>query len=266
MTWLKEHFQQFVLPGLSGFSSFTSYTDESTVHQFRRGELKLPLSYTPFFTPQELSVIKNQWRSVKKAAAGRPILLAGRDVFIYEILARREGFPTVFRPDISRNTMHHVVEDYREHFLVDTGFAGHIPKALSIKNYMMASSDEVKTQGASYGTYYCTCRMCRRSKLRGITPLTKETYQIFPRMKGSRSLALKIERTPKYWKRSYYRDGRSHGGHPSYPQGPTGIFQELSPTSEFIAAARLTIEVYTSNAPKFSPVVTITRPEGMYLD
>jgi len=80
MGWLQEHMETFVQPYL-GFT---------------------PTDPLPYFSPQELTVIKNTWRSVKQHAEGRDLLLAGRDVFIFEILARRENYPTTFMPECSR--------------------------------------------------------------------------------------------------------------------------------------------------------------------
>jgi hypothetical protein len=178
-----------------------------------------PKGYTRHFSPNDMSVIKNMWRKVKCEANGKPILLAGRDVFVFEVLARREHFPTTFRPDISRHTVSKVKEDYSGYFLFDTGFAGSIPKGLSIGNYTMASS------------------LKNRVSNRGL--LKTETNQAFPRMKGARSLALKIEYTPKYWKAGYWRD-------------ETGISQVFTDPDEFLRAAHLTIEIFTDSSPRLS--------------
>lgn len=180
MGWLQDHMREFVEPVL-GYH---------------------PSQSASYYTPEELTVIKNLWRSAKSKANGRPILLPGRDVFVFEVLARREGFPTVFRPDISRLTVEHVTEDYSGHFVFDTGYAGSIPKLLNAKLFSLAS---------------------------GI-------HQAFPHLKGSRSLVLKIENSPKYWRRAFWRDG---------------IMQELSDPFDFSRAAQLTQEIYRSSAPRF---------------
>ncbi len=190
MGWLQDHMTQFVVPVL-GFQPS-------------------PLASTPYFTQEELTVLKNLWRSCKAKAAGRPILLPGRDVFVFEILARREGFPTTFRPEISRLTVEYIKEDYSQHFIFDTGYAGTIPRALRCQSFSLAS---------------------------GIN-------QAFPHLKGSRSLVLKIERTPKYWKRGFVLDGV--------------IKQDLSSVPEFIAAATITEQVYKNSAPKFNGGVPLS--------
>lgn len=244
MSWLNDHLNAFVKPIVGYIPT-------------------LPKDYASLFTPNELSIIKSQWRAVKCAAkqVGKPILLAGRDVFVYEILARRENYPTTFRPDISRLTAEHVKEDYSGHFLFDTGFAGSIARDLKITQYTMGSSSEVLS---FFSNGSCNCLACRRK--RGIQPLVKDVHQVFPRMKGSRSLALKIEWTPKYWKRGYTRQERGLLSDNNWADWTHNIHQDLSPLSEFIKAALLTIEVYTSNAPKFVEQVVITNPMESFLD
>lgn len=209
--WLHKHLEEFVKPVLGEVPRLTKHDKH-------------------FFTPHEMSVVKNTWRSVKRQAQGRPILLPGRDVFIFEILARREGYPTTFRPDISRITVDHIKEDYSNQFLLDTGFMGSIPNRLRSKRYTMVSANR------THQTIYTHA------------PINEETHQVFPRMTGSRSLALKIEYTPKYWKRAFVHglmdEERTPRGHE--------IRQELSDRDEFRRAALLTIEIYTDSSPKFT--------------
>lgn len=196
MGWLSTHLEEFVRPQL-GF---------------------IP-SKVDFFTTEELTVIKNIWRSSKVAAASRPMLLAGRDAFVFEILARRENFPTTFRPDISRATVSIVKEDYSNYYLLDTGFMGSIARGLFISHYGLASAE------------------------RGISA----KYQTFPHLKGARSLALKIEATPKYWMTGKYIDTSVNLFNPTREILP----QEFSSKPEFERAAGITIQVYTNSSRKF---------------
>lgn len=187
MGWLATHLEEFVKPRL-GFVPEVEH----------------------FFTQEELTVMKNIWRSVKRQAGSRPVLLAGRDVFVFEVLARRENFHTVFRPDISRATVHLIPKDlYRGYYLFDTGFAGSIAKSLGLDSFILASA---------------------------LRPMANR-YQVFPNLKGSRTFALKIEATPKYWTIAQYDDDK--------------IMQTLSPRAEFERAASITIQVYKNSAPKF---------------
>ena len=190
MRWLQIHLEEFVKPRL-GF---------------------IPAKVN-FFTSSELTVIKNIWRSEKVRSASRPMLLAGRDAFVFEILARREGFPTTFRPDISRATTNYIKEDYRNYYLLDTGFMGSIARGLKIENYGLASAN-----------------IFMASK-----------YQTFPRLTHARSLALKIESTPKYWETAQYET----------TSDDVKILQGFSKNDEFARAAGVTIQIYTNSAPRF---------------
>jgi hypothetical protein len=169
-----------------------------------------PLGY---FTQEEMTVIKNAWRSIKKKADHKQILLPGRDVFIFEILARREGYPTIFVPECSRQTVNALYEklgsSISDCYLFDTGFAGTIPKALRTKRFNMLSHHDMSG-----------------------------SVQVFPRLSFSRGLALKVEKTPKYWS-----SGRID------PEN--AVVQDQSDIFEFARAARLTIEVYRNSSPKF---------------
>jgi hypothetical protein len=214
-SWLSSHLEGFVKPVLGYIPN-------------------LPKGYTRFFSPKEMSIIKNLWRSVKNESVNKPILLAGRDVYIFYVLAMREGKEVTFRPDISRLTVDHIREDYTGYYLFDTGFIGSIPKGLSIPHYKMVSA----TLGVS-----------NRELLR------EPSRQVFPRLQGARGLALKIERTPKYWKRAFNIDNRKWNWSPTslanVTTGSVEIGQELTEPEEFLRAAHLTIEVYTDSSPKF---------------
>jgi hypothetical protein len=219
MGWLEQHLEEFVKPTL-GFVP------------------ALGKDHARTFSAQEMSVIKNMWRSVRTEAKkqNKTILLAGRDVWIFEVLARRDKTETVFRPDISRITAEHVKEDYSKHFLFDTGFMGSIPQALRCEAYTMGSSNAVTT--------YCKCKFCKN--VGAHKPLITDVRQVFPRMKGARSLSLKIERTPKYWRRGFVRNAATELYAPDWL-----IYQQLSEHTEFEAAAKLTIEIYKDSSPAF---------------
>lgn len=229
-SWLQTHFESFVRPVLG---------DMTPSLQTKQRSL--------FFTPQDMAMIKNMWRSIKygSVTTGRPVLLAGRDVWVFEVLARRENFPTTFRPDISRHTVNYVKEDYRDHLLFDTGFMGSIPKGLKIEHFLLASWAE---------------------EARKNRHITGESRQVFPRMSGARSLALKIERTPKYWHAGYARDahGEAAGRWFYTPIGEVTIHQELANTNEFYRAAFLTLEIYKDSSPKFVEKLVTPRRYSMF--
>lgn len=228
MSWLEDHTNEFILPNLIEMMERDEQDVKYLRWSFDEAELLRPTTPGGYFTPAELTVIKNAWRSIKKRAKGRQVLLPGRDVFIFEILARRENYPTIFMPECSRMTVVEMANkawDMRHCFLFDTGFAGSIPRALRSKKFGLLS----------YSSYD-----------------RNNTTQVFPRLTWSRSLALKIEGTPKYWE-----SGRMgmHGE----------IVQPLSRPSEFIKAAQLTREIYTNSAPKFVKRHKPLVPEGAYM-
>jgi len=190
-SWLQEHLEEFVEPVL-GF---------------------IPTEPLSYFSAEEMTVIKNMWKSAKQASKGKLLVLPGRDVQIFEILARREGFPTLFLPNCSRLTVRHMKVPNNS-FLFDTGFVGSIPMGLGVPDFLMASHASQSRFGGN--TY---------------------SKQIFPRLTLSRHLALKIESTPKYWNTARMIEDK--------------IEQQYSPVSEFERAARLTITIYKDSSPSF---------------
>lgn len=192
MGWLDTHLEEFVRPVVPNF-------DET------------PLNY---FRAEEITVIKNTWRAVKRNARGRTVFLPGRDVWIFEVLARRENYPTLFMPDCSRLTVNQILRDrgpFRNVFVFDTGFIGSIPVGLKTKHFRLLSYSN-------------------KSENKGV--------QVFPRLTLSRGLALLIESTPKYWEVGKLDEDNK-------------IVQILQDPFEFARAARLTIEIYKDSSPKF---------------
>jgi hypothetical protein len=218
-SWLETHLETFVKPHL-GY-----------IPKFNKSEC------TPFFTQQEHTVIKNCWRSVKSSFLNSgldTLVLPGRDVFIFEILAQREGFnKTLFLPQCSRMTVHSkFIKDMipNSSYILDTGFAGTIPKSLEIEQFRMISASS--------------------------SILTRDK-QIFQNLTNSRSLALKIEKTPKYWKPARILIPSENMNVKS------DVFQEFSSLEEFDRAAILTIEIYTNSSPSF---ISQRAPIGNFLE
>ena len=197
MGWLADHQRDFVEPikatlSTTGRVSFFGSSIES----------------------QDMSLIKNAWRSAKKLSKGKTILLMGRDVWPFEVLARREGFPTIFDPRCSRQTCYH--SDYQiynkaKHVLLDTGFEGTIARVLHID-----------------------CILLSANQLSAVAHT-----QVFPKMKGARSLALRLEALPKYWDSGRIVDGSG------------AIKQDYSPLCEFVNAAKMTEMIYKDSSPRF---------------
>ena len=190
-SWLKNHLNEFVLPQI--------------------GYIPTDSLYPKQFSREEMSVIKNIWKSIKKESqtTGKLLILPGRDVFIFEILARRENFPTLFIPACSRTSVEYFKDKIPDNSIVfDTGFMGTIPQKLGIDNFKLCSYN------------------IRQSKV-----------QVFPHLTLSRSLALHIEKTPKYWKTGQIFE--------------RSIRQDFSEKEEFIKAAVLTQQIYKDSSPSF---------------
>src|SRR5579863_6169756 len=118
--WLTTHLETFVKPYLGYIP------------------VENNLNKTEYFTPEEMSVIKSVWKSVKNQAKGKNLILAGRDVYIFEILARREGYPTRFISECSLATVSYLnIEGIENSFLFDTGFVGTIPIKLGINHFSL---------------------------------------------------------------------------------------------------------------------------------
>jgi len=203
MSWLQRHLEEFIKPVL-----------KIDVYD---------LKASSYFKSEEVTIIKNAWRSVKRQAKEQncdTILLAGRDVFIFEILARREDYPTCFLPECSRRTVSQIelLTNKEKIFLFDTGYVGSIPKALAIKKFSLLSSS---SNFISFKSVF-----------------NNTSNQVFPMLTNSRGLALKIENTPKYWRGGFL--GKNNE-----------VCQEYSDFAEFLSAAQLTIEIYTNSSPRF---------------
>ena len=202
--WLSEHLESFVKP-------YLGYIPDTEGSELRK----------MYLSSVEMTLIKNIWRSLKKRAREEKkiIVLPGRDVFIFEILARREGIPTIFMPECSRQTVQEVKLPINptKAIILDTGFLGTIPNTLGVKSFGMVSHHDRSASNPN---------------------------QIFPLLTFSRNLALKIEKTPKYWK-----SGKIE--YKNYVNPTKRVVQVLSDKAEFHKAALLTIEIYKDSSPKF---------------
>jgi hypothetical protein len=189
-TWLDQHAETFVRPKL-GFIPNVDTKDYNIIQLGSR----------------RLDQLKNVWEAAKKKAGGRMILLPGRDVFLFEVLARMEEFPTIFRPDISTLVSPYVKEDYTDCYLLDTGYKGTIAKDLKIQNY---------------GLIEFSIYSQKPEELKA----NKAKYQV---MESQDGLAGVLEGTPKYWQRGYWHGGR--------------IIQKISDVGIFSIAAQATFHV-----------------------
>lgn len=202
-TWLDVHLNNFVRPYLRCIPEVEP--DNMCIKRF---------------SPKVLIALNLIWNEAKKKAQGRTILLPGRDVFLFEVIARMQGdYPTIFRPEISSAVADYVTENYKECFVLDTGYSGSIPKKLGIQNWSLVQYDPLYSKNALAGD--------------------KPFRQIFP--KASRwsiygSLSSLLEGCPKYWIRALMRSPITKGGPVTQP------FDNYN----FRTAAMLTIHVARS--------------------
>lgn len=166
------------------------------------------------------SFVVSSMRALKRHRRRRrreSLILPGRDVWSWEVLARRQRIPTVFDARISRQVARHdpalirAAEGWRadldKSLVFDTGFNGTIWSA--IRRATGKNPDLLLLSGKN---------------------------QIFPRHAGSRQKALAIEYLPKYWTSRTLRDGDAH--------------QYLADMDEFVRAAILTVWLYRHKSPR----------------
>lgn len=173
-TWLDEHLETFVRPQLGYIPNVDAkvLSEDYWIQEFDN---------------KSLIALNLIWLQTTKLAAGRTILLPGRDVFLFEVVARMlNNYPTVFRSDISYDVAPHVKEDYTEHFCLDTGYKGSVPKAMKMKHWALVRYD-YSTSDATWGN-----------------AVAKPKYQIFPKARSRvyMNLSGSLEGCPKYWTRA----------------------------------------------------------------
>lgn len=226
MGWLKEHLDTFVKPYL-GF-----------IPEVKKDDVR-------FFSTVEVVLLKNAWRQAKQEAKrlGCPILIPGRDVYVFHVLAMREGYTNaIFRPDISADVRDYVKEDYRNTVCIDTGYSGSIPKKLQCKSWLLLSHSGCSGQDVyhAYGTGTAKDSYGQPYPVKAYQLLKTEPHQFFPRSKTIRSIASKLEGSPKYWERALWNSTKNQ------PE------QKLNPNKKaFEAAARMTIQLYTDSSPAY---------------
>ena len=205
MSFLEQHLEEFVRPNLGHIPNID------------------PTIQGPnLWTPKMITCLEAVWKQAKRRANGRKILLAGRDTWEFEILARIEGVPTDFRPDISTSVAvtgltyfpngggydfdrkgkpHPLIkEDYSEHYLLDSGYKGTIPKSLGVKNWdmvrlslgsLVSASRDKQQEVLDQHQVFPLAYRGTRNKLGQIVSSNKQSpvYNLVSSLEGS----------PKYW-------------------------------------------------------------------
>jgi hypothetical protein len=172
------------------------------------------------------SMLCNSMRRLKRKMRRKgSLLLPGRDVWCWEVMARKLSVSSTFDPRVSRTVARSApalrvcIDDWKikswdDVLFFDTGFSGTIPKAIARAeqleqiNMLLLSSGDV-------------------------------SKQIFRTHTGSRAKALAFEYLTKYFVSGTHRDGVP--------------YQELAPLDEFIKTALLTIWLWHHISPTRLP-------------
>lgn len=187
-----------------------------------------------------------------RAEKSKRLLLAGRDVWSLAVHSERLGIPYIFIPEISRRVsessyVRELLDHYGvtgEELLLDTGFAGSVPRGLSAQTgkkfrFRLMSQDSQGSQSSGFS--FLTGQKYNQENL---------PEQLFPSRKTARQEALETEYLAKYWKTGgIHQDERKLwenrvpiliGKNP-----PTsGIFQHFSTRENIQRAAVLTSKLW----------------------
>lgn len=125
-SWLDQHVEEWIKPHLGLVPEVKSIPSNC--------------NYIDYFLPGKtghLEILQECWENAKKNAKGDPILLAGRDTWLFEVLARIEGHPTVFLPQASSAACGHpsFKGKYKHCYGVDSGHRGSVPKTMGCERF-----------------------------------------------------------------------------------------------------------------------------------
>lgn len=124
--WLKRHLAVFVAPKLKGVK----------IQPLSSGDT----AYFAIHSPAIVQGLIQCWFRAKELAKGGPILLPGRDSWSFQILAKMEGYPTVFRPKLNSGTVKASKEKGILHlFGADCGYNGTVFQNLKLKRFAVTT-------------------------------------------------------------------------------------------------------------------------------
>lgn len=196
--WLDQHLEEFVRPVLGVIPDVKG-------------------TWIDVFKPTHIIALATVWKKATELAHGRVILLPGRDVFLFEVLARTiHDYPTIFRPDMSSSVTPWVKQEYTECYALDTGYKGSIPKALKMEHWALVRYD-----------HYTSDPVWKNAVARPLRQvLPKALNQTYAGLSGN------LEGCPKYWTRGEV-----------YMDGTVRKVRQTLDLTKFAEAAALTIHV-----------------------
>jgi hypothetical protein len=194
--WIEEHFEYVVRPMLPANANVSSELVPKELASLFNG-----WTISNFKNIEDLNGLFFLWAVVKEKAKRlrKPLLLPGRDAYIFTVLGEIDRARIINRPDISTITSPFVKEDYTNTVMTDSGYSGTCARHMGIKDWFLIS-----------------CGRTHRQIYRGVLPGSNLDASAF----GST-----FEGVPKYWNRAYMKGdpyNRSYYWHTSLK--PDGLY------------------------------------------
>jgi hypothetical protein len=223
MSWIRDHFHRFVFPAMMVAGRDTKdigppmdVVPSASAPQNWPTELRKDVPWSSDVKEGGLgssayrqsakihhTILRNTLSSAvvaMKEEKCSKLLFAGRDVWVLAVLAERKGIPYIFIPEISRRVAGYQASLLKlleergvtgDELLIDTGFAGSIPRAMS---YAMGKHMTFRLMSQSE-IMWAPCKLGTKRVRKDFVP-----QQLFPNRKAARSEALETEYLAKYWK------------------------------------------------------------------
>lgn len=191
LTWLDEHLETFVRPVLGSIPSIREIVPGTNLSRW---------------TPDKIRMLHLIWDRIVKLAEDRVILLPGRDVWLFAVIANIKGnHPFEFRKEISGEVARSKIlkDTLAHHHCLDTGFRGTVPTNLGIKHWHLIEWHTVARGGEGKKETLKDCY--KRIMEHQIFPFNGHmpTFDTLGRLKRKGSplncLAGQLEGTLKYW-------------------------------------------------------------------
>jgi hypothetical protein len=216
--WLEDHLENFVNTFLGAIPTINP--DLQPIKEY--------------WSETRIKCLVAVWRKFLTMTEGKKILLPGRDAWEFEVLARLDGTPTVFRKDASTCGAR-LILDYKtcgnEYIALDSGYRGSVAKTLGVESFKLvafgcgpltdAEQLKLRLQHQVFPHY-------KQGKLDPKAAHPANPYLIEP--SPIRKLVTSLECSPKYWERATLVAAQG---------GKSVIQQGLSQPDKFSSAAQI---------------------------